>query len=150
MRRGRRPRQESAPLIIPRPRAALKTGFTGRLPLLSIDPEFFADFPTRNMQPLDYKGRKAAVGDAANTFLKRGVPGFKLRGTPRRGPAPPRQAEQVTPLSTYDAVMEEAVRTVGSDSRPQAQAEAEVEAEAGSEPEAATEAATETQAEAGT
>ena len=71
MRRGRRPRQESAPHIVPRPRTALKAGFTGRLPLTGVlDPIFERSFVFDSYACRKGKGTHAAV-DRWQLFVRR-------------------------------------------------------------------------------
>jgi hypothetical protein len=69
--------------------------------LLKIDPEFFANYPTREGQALNHAGMKAAIGEAASAFLKRGVPGW----TKGEGKQP---APQLSYIDTLAAAIEQA------------------------------------------
>jgi hypothetical protein len=115
-----------------RPGESLLNGFTRNVKLhdgepellltalLAIDSTFFSEFPTRNGQPLSRQGMKAVLGEAASTFVRGGIPGYRTR-------KPSTAPEAVIPAPAFDAAIDAAIRTAtGAAERPQADTGADV------------------------
>jgi hypothetical protein len=86
--------------------------------LLKLDPAFFADLPTRAGQALGRAGMKAAIGEAACSFLRWGTPGFRKRGTPGRA-----QGEGLAYTAALAAAVEQAKAETESEPEPEPEPE---------------------------